>query len=231
MKNNFKAGITNLYSKRFIRIPIIIFITIQIILNALSYNIDKQTYNIDYYSEYSKEYNIKDYAGVNQKNLEEMYTKLILYIKNGFNFLLEDFNDRETRHMEDVHQLYVFKDKITLTTTTIILSIIILLFGSQKIRKENIKFFIITFISIFVILGILLIIIYLDFDEAFIKFHKIFFDNDLWILDPRTDIMIRMLPQDYFMQLTFKIFIGFIKDIFLIIFMFLGISKLRTNFN
>ena len=105
MKNNFKAGITNLYSKRFIRIPIIIFITIQIILNALSYNIDRQTYNIDYYSEYSKEYNIKDYAGVNQKNLEEMYTKLILYIKSGFNFLLEDFNDRETRHMEDVHQL------------------------------------------------------------------------------------------------------------------------------
>lgn len=37
-----------------------------------------------------------------------------------------------------------------------------------------------------------------DFEAPFILFHHLFFTNDLWLLDPRTDFMIRMLPQEFF---------------------------------
>ena len=48
------------------------------------------------------------------------------------------------------------------------------------------------------VLGSLLL--YLDFNRYFVLFHEIFFDNDLWILDPQTSILIRMVPLNFFMQ-------------------------------
>lgn len=39
----------------------------------------------------------------------------------------------------------------------------------------------------------------INFSQAFIIFHKIFFRNDYWIFDARTDPVITILPQDFFM--------------------------------
>lgn len=33
------------------------------------------------------------------------------------------------------------------------------------------------------------------FEALFVRFHEIFFTNDLWLMDPQTDILIRMMPQ------------------------------------
>ena len=50
-----------------------------------------------------------------------------------------------------------------------------------------------------------------DFNAVFVQFHHIFFDNDLWIFDPATDYMIRMLPEGLFFDMVIRIggiFIG-----------------------
>lgn len=44
-----------------------------------------------------------------------------------------------------------------------------------------------------------------DFNKYFIIFHHIFFDNDLWIFDPETDYMIRMLPEGFFYDMVMRI--------------------------
>ncbi len=38
-----------------------------------------------------------------------------------------------------------------------------------------------------------------DFDKTFVAFHKLFFGNDLWIFDYRTDPVILILPETYFL--------------------------------
>ena len=38
----------------------------------------------------------------------------------------------------------------------------------------------------------------LDFDRVFTLFHEIAFTNDLWLLDPRTDLLIRLMPTEFF---------------------------------
>jgi len=38
----------------------------------------------------------------------------------------------------------------------------------------------------------------LDFDAAFLSFHRLLFRNDLWQMNPATDLMIRMLPEKFF---------------------------------
>lgn len=37
-----------------------------------------------------------------------------------------------------------------------------------------------------------------DFNQAFLRFHGLLFQNDLWIMNPATDLMIRMLPEAFF---------------------------------
>ena len=48
----------------------------------------------------------------------------------------------------------------------------------------------------------------LDFSSAFTAMHHALFTNDLWLLDPRTDIMIRMLPEGFFMALARRLILG-----------------------
>ena len=40
----------------------------------------------------------------------------------------------------------------------------------------------------------------IDFEGAFLQMHKALFSNDLWLLDPDTDLMIRMLPERFFVH-------------------------------
>lgn len=39
-----------------------------------------------------------------------------------------------------------------------------------------------------------------DFDGVFTLFHRIAFTNDLWLLDPRTDLLIRLMPSGFFVR-------------------------------
>ena len=36
-----------------------------------------------------------------------------------------------------------------------------------------------------------------DFDRAFILFHKIFFNNDLWQLNYATDLLMNIVPETF----------------------------------
>ena len=44
-----------------------------------------------------------------------------------------------------------------------------------------------------------------DFTAVFTKFHELLFNNDLWLLDPETDYMIRILPEGFFLDMTLRI--------------------------
>ena len=62
-------------------------------------------------------------------------------------------------------------------------------------------------------------IISTDFSKYFVVFHHIFFDNDLWILDPRTDMLINIVPEPFFMDTAARIALTFAAFILV----FLGI--------
>lgn len=41
-----------------------------------------------------------------------------------------------------------------------------------------------------------------DFDRLFLQFHLVSFSNDLWVLDPATSNLIRMVPEGFFFDLA-----------------------------
>ena len=47
----------------------------------------------------------------------------------------------------------------------------------------------------------------LDWDETFVKFHELVFDNDYWIFDAATDPVIRVLPDGFFLWEAVLIFV------------------------
>lgn len=49
---------------------------------------------------------------------------------------------------------------------------------------------------------------FVDFDAFWTTFHKIAFRNDLWLLNPATDLMINLFPAEFFSSLVFRI-VGF----------------------
>ena len=70
-----------------------------------------------------------------------------------------------------------------------------------------------------------------DFTKYFIIFHQIFFDNDLWILDARTDLLINIVPEPFFMDTAARIAILFGGCVLLIfsISLFLLLSRRRLK--
>ena len=44
----------------------------------------------------------------------------------------------------------------------------------------------------------------IDFDGLFITFHRVAFTNELWLLNPRTDLLIRLMPEAMFVDLGVK---------------------------
>ena len=48
-------------------------------------------------------------------------------------------------------------------------------------------------------------IISTNFTKYFIMFHHMFFTNDLWILDPTTDMLINIVPEGFFMDTAGRI--------------------------
>ena len=141
------------------------------------------------------------------------------------------FNSKEIQHMIDVKNLIL---NIKLFNYLLWFTALILLLIKISLSKEKklISVLSITrsyFIYSVAILISTLILIALSFRWIFYFFHIISFDNNLWILDPRTDYLIKIFEEVFFMDAA--IFIG-ILTLFSSIIIFLSvntISKFTKN--
>ncbi len=55
------------------------------------------------------------------------------------------------------------------------------------------------------IIGVLGALAATDFSDLFLEFHLLSFSNDLWLLDPRTDNLIRLFPQEFFLDAAMRV--------------------------
>ena len=105
----------------------------------------------------------------------------------------EFFNDREIAHMEDVRGLFL--GGLALRRICLVVCVVMLLFKMICIGSA----------LFFAVLAVLAGIISTDFNQYFIMFHHIFFNNDLWMLNPDTDLLINIVPEPFFMDTAARI--------------------------
>ena len=110
------------------------------------------------------------------------------------------FNERDRLHMRDVRNLFLGGIKVG-GVCLIVAAAILTMFRKAGKRLEETVFagHIRSHLSVWLVIGVLLGIAFsIDFTTCFTIFHKLFFTNNLWIFNPETDYMIRMLPEGFF---------------------------------
>ena len=118
------------------------------------------------------------------------------------------FNEREIAHMADVAHLYHLA-KIVLAVTSLALAGLAL-WSWRRVRRgaslaSLAKGALLGVLDVFALMGVLALWALIDFRSIFWAFHHLAFTNDLWLLDPNTDLLIQMMPQGFFEQVARQI--------------------------
>lgn len=120
------------------------------------------------------------------------------------------FNDQELFHMAECKEL--FRKGLQLQYISIMLILFLLVYGRFAILRDKDAFLkatgkglLIGAAIFFVAVAVLAVYMVTDFEQAFVQFHLIFFDNDLWMFDPNESLMINMLVEGFFYDVVKQI--------------------------
>ena len=80
-----------------------------------------------------------------------------------------------------------------------------------------------------IVFGLMAVWSLLDFDGFFILFHRIAFTNDGWLLDSRTDLLIRLMPTAFFIVLGLRVLIWVTAAAFVMLIVAIMIRKDRKQ--
>lgn len=115
------------------------------------------------------------------------------------------FNSRELTHLYDCSRLLsIVRPGLTYALLLFTGGLFLLCCGRKLQRKHVIAAWLASALILLpiVILGIWAAV---DFGSAFTFFHRMLFTNDLWLLDPNTDLLIRICPSSMFMNMGLRI--------------------------
>lgn len=190
-----------------------------------------------YQKEYEK-YDVLTDLEMEMKDVMDVTDEMMAYLRGNREDLVvhtvvngmerEFFNDREKAHMVDVKNLFLGGLDLRLGAGCVFVIIMIVLFISKadwkKILPQSFIWVLSGFIGIIAVFALLCIS---DFTKYFTIFHEVFFHNDLWLLDPRTDLMIRMLPEGFFSDMVLRI--GIIFVVLLLMFLMGSVYLLKKQ--
>lgn len=114
------------------------------------------------------------------------------------------YNAKELEHMKDVKVLFKLLRKLIFALEVALLLSLGFLIMKKSSATGILSLLKSSLISAFVIFVGLITLALVDFEAAFIKFHHLFFTNDLWLLDPRTDRLIQIMPLEFFIGFISK---------------------------
>ena len=115
------------------------------------------------------------------------------------------YGERELKHMVDVRQIF---DALRYTAAGYFFILLVFLAIDRKriLGRLNqlARYGLWGTLIIALALGVL---VATDFTRYFYAFHELFFTNDLWLLDPETDVLIQMLPEVFFRDMALAILV------------------------
>ena len=115
------------------------------------------------------------------------------------------FHDYEADHMADCRELIHLAGRLRWWFGGIALVCAGICAAGRRSRKETAGGMRKGLTAAGAAVAILLIWGMIDFDGLFVTFHRIAFSNEGWLLDPKTDLLIRLMPTELFVSLGLKI--------------------------
>lgn len=143
--------------------------------------------------------NIDQISGLDAETIKENYRILINYQSIFYQGTLNlpDFvmSDSGRIHFEEVKRIFE-----AIQVMMVISGVISIPMTIKKIKEKEYRFLRLTGLITIIVPTVLGFLAALDFERAFVLFHQIVFRNDYWIFDYRTDPVITILPETFFMH-------------------------------
>lgn len=177
--------------------------------------------------EYTKYHVLNDLPEMTMDDLLTVTEEMMAYLRDNREDLhvftnmggeyREFFNEREIAHMVDVKELFMgglWIRRIGLLFTAAFALGLLFWSRDHKDRKQMVKtkvpYALCLGTGIFFALTLAIAgLVSTNFHKYFFIFHYIFFDNDLWILNPATDMLINIVPEPFFVDTAVRIALSF----------------------
>ena len=124
-----------------------------------------------------------------------------VYMKDGVEYAA--FNEREQQHMADVKALFRLCSDALYWGTAVSAVSLVMLFVDRD--RNALRYFRRGILGVLVLTAIVAGWAAIDFDSIFVLFHRIAFTNDLWLLDPSSSMLIRLMPTSFFVEWVARI--------------------------
>lgn len=183
------------YLQHFFKLLITTSLFLSIIIFSVKITLNfRQLYYFDI-----KYLNIEKYTHLNNAQIKSTYDYLIHYVNSKeplqFQIPLLPSSRDAIIHFEEVKNLFFMLNNLLFICSVIII------FGIYFMKKHK-DFSPLKWCSIFLLLSCLFVMttFFISFDKTFDIFHEMFFHNNYWIFDPKTDPIITILPQEFFLH-------------------------------
>jgi len=195
---------------------------------------DYAAFDINFYREKFAEYKVYDAV----PQADTLNANVIDFITGKKDNLPENFNERERQHLSDVRKAIGISGIVLYASVFLF---VFLLAGSALILKN--KDYLIKFVGkVFVfggfftlaIAGLLFFSIISDFSSAFESFHQLFFEKGTYLFDPSSEMIVRLYPEQVFMDLGLDIAKGVVfssAGLILLGALMISIAKNKKNKN
>ncbi len=176
-------------------------------------------FNREYMDHEMDRLGIAQKVGMTSEDLSEVFDEILRYLEGEREDLVihttvdgverEAFNEKEKLHMGDVLVLFekgfgIYYWGVAMLVAALVVSVL-----WKRERKRLVytylKNAVIGFGIFFAAIGAIALLLISDFNRYFTLFHEIFFDNDLWLLNPATDLMINLVPEQFFFDTAMTI--------------------------
>jgi len=218
----------------------VVILDIMIFIVLLFSALQVVVYNDQYFSWHYKVHHIEETTNMSIDELMQVTDKMMDYLIGKRDTLdmtavingteEEVFGKREKAHMEDVKKLFLngkqMRDMSAVFLVALLAALAIWKKDMLRFWLKQLKWFFIGSFSAIMLVGLLMAS---DFNRYFTLFHQLFFNNDLWLLDPRTDVLINMVPEIFFFQTAMLIIGVFIGEIILLLLIAKGLDGKLGN--
>jgi integral membrane protein (TIGR01906 family) len=145
--------------------------------------------------------------------------KNVFYFLEGREELSNEFSEREYSHLLDVRNAVLMTKVFFIAMILLSVFLLLIIRRSKNFDLKNFSKYLLIYLSALTFFTLILFIfVRMNFSYAFSIFHSIFFKPETWIFD-YDSLIIQLFPESYFINLSSKIFVGFIFELVFINFL------------
>ncbi len=142
---------------------------------------------------------VEAYIGMNAEEQHRFAETVAKYMRGTGETLPEQLNEKEQIHFADVRNLIQLARRVS--SIFVGVAVLLTIFGCWLSVHPGVYSG--RAVALGTALGLVLLALFglwtaTHFETAFYRMHELVFPNDLWLMNPETDICIRMMPAELF---------------------------------